>query len=97
MAAIVAGIALFFSHPVLAIALGVLWFFPWRWFFDALAVGLGLRVSGFASRRPRYPRRSRWSRAELDRYDIEGRRAPPRLRGRRENEYQPFDDPIDMG
>jgi hypothetical protein len=93
MAVAVAVLALVFSHPVLAIALGAVWLFPWRWFADAVAVGLGLRVSGFASRlsrRPRYPRRRPWTRTELDRQDLEWRHGAPRSIGRRPNNYNPW-------
>jgi hypothetical protein len=39
MAIAVAALALFFSHPAVAIILAVLWWFPWRWFWAAFAVG----------------------------------------------------------
>jgi hypothetical protein len=96
MALALAALALFFSHPALAIALGALWLLrkPLRWFVAALFVGEGLRTSGVfgrLSRRPRYPCRSRWSRADLRRHDEEFRRTAPRSRG------EPWDDTIDVG
>jgi hypothetical protein len=101
MAVALAALALFFSHPALAIVLSALWFFPWRFVFIGLALGEGLKFSGvfrrLSRRRPRYPRRRAWTRAELDRYDDEGRRTAPRLRGQRPADYAPFDDNIDFG
>jgi hypothetical protein len=100
MAIALAALALFFSHPAIAIALAVLWLIPWRWFWAGLFVGEGLRLSGVfgrLSRRSRYPRRTRWTDAELVRHDEQMHRAPPRLRGRRPQDYQPWDDTIDVG
>src|SRR3977135_1472516 len=102
MAIALACLALLFSHPAIAGVLGVLWWFPWRWVIDAFVVGFGLgeglKLAGFGRRRRRrFPRRHAWTRSELNRSDDEGRRGPPRLRGRRPADYQPFDDPIDMG
>jgi hypothetical protein len=105
MAIALAVLAMFFSHPALAIVLGILWFLPWRWFIDAIAVGFGLgeglKLAGFGQRnlrrKNRFPRRRRWSQSELSRYDDEGRRGAPRLRGRRPADYRPFDDTIDFG
>jgi hypothetical protein len=73
MAIALAALALFFSHPAIAIVLAVLWLFPWRWFWAAFAVGEGLKLSGVFGRlhrrRPRFPRRRDWSQSELDRHD----------------------------
>jgi hypothetical protein len=85
MAIALAALALFFSHPAIAIALAALWWFPWRWLVAAFAVGEGLKLSGVFGRlhrRPRYSRRRAWTRSELDRADREDRRGPPRARDR---------------
>jgi hypothetical protein len=104
MAIALAALTLFFSHPAIAIALAVLWWFPWRWLFFGFALGEGLKFSGVFGRlhrrRPRYPYndpRRRWTQVELDRHDAEFRRGAPRLRGRRPADYQLFDDTIDFG
>jgi hypothetical protein len=95
----IAGLWLAATAPLLFFALAGIWLLRWLiadfllFLIGGYAAGLGF---GRATR-PRYPRRTRWSRAELDRNDVEGRRAAPRLRGRREGDYQPFDDPLDMG
>src|SRR5437016_1066457 len=78
--------------PLLFLALAGLWLVR-KLIIDfllALVTGLGFGLGfGRARRsriwscgRPRYPRRRHWSRAALNEYDAEGRRAPPRLRGR---------------
>jgi hypothetical protein len=102
MAIALAALALFFSHPAIAIALAALWFFPWRWLFAGFALGEGLKWSGvfgwLSRRRPRYPRRRRWDRASLDAHDAAYHRAPPRSVGRRPADYNPWPgDEIDMG
>jgi hypothetical protein len=64
-------------------------------------LGLGLKFSGVFNRRrrPRYPRRSRWTRDELQRHDEQFDRAPPRRRGLRPVDYAPlpFNDNVDFG
>jgi hypothetical protein len=106
MAIALAALALFFSHPILAIAIAVLWLFPWRIFWAAFAVGEGLKFSGIFGRlhrrsrryrRSLYPRRRRWNVASLDAHDENFRRGPPRTRGRRPEDGVPWDDPIDFG
>ena len=68
MALAVAALALFFSHPAIAIVIAIAWLFPWRFLFFGFALGEGLKFSGvfrrLGRRRQRYPRRSRWSRAD---------------------------------
>jgi hypothetical protein len=101
MAIALAALALFFSHPVVAIILAALWFFPWRFVFFGLALGEGLKWSGVFGRlhrrRPRYPRRRAWTDASLSRHESEYRRSAPRARGRRPADYAPFDDGVDFG
>jgi hypothetical protein len=85
-------LAIFASHPVIGLLIGVVIVLhrPLRWFIEAIfagfGAGLGLRAAGFAQRlsMPVRALRSRhWT------------RSAPRSRGRRPQDYMPFDDPLD--
>jgi hypothetical protein len=84
MAIALAVLAAFFSHPAIAIAIAVLWWFPWKFLFAGFALGEGLKWSNVFGTRPRphYPRRqlTRDERAELEnlRYDAERRQEQAR-------------------
>jgi hypothetical protein len=93
--------------PLLFFLLAGLWFARWLVADFLLAivagVGFGIGAGGMFRRSKygsqiRYPRRSQWSRAELDRHDEEFRRGAPRLWGREAGTYNPWPgDTIDMG
>jgi hypothetical protein len=95
---IFASVALFALHPAFAIILGLAWlllFGPLRFVLKFLVGGYALGLGAGFALRPRYPRRSRWTRDELNRHDVEGRRGPSRAVGRRVSDYAPFDDNLD--
>jgi hypothetical protein len=81
MAIALASLALLFSHPALAIVLGLLWLFPWRWaldfFIGGYAAGLGFGAASRRSMRMRYPRRRAWSRNALDAHAHRASRPAP--------------------
>jgi hypothetical protein len=96
---IIAGLGLLGLHPPLGFLFFVL-IALWR----PIKLLAGFLIGGYAAglgfgraTRPRYPRRRPWTTTSLQRHDAEFRRGPPRLRGRRPEDYQPFNDPIDMG
>jgi hypothetical protein len=79
---ILASLALFISHPAIALAIGIPWLLrkPLRWLaegaFAGFGAGLGLRASGFARRLSMPPRR--YSRPRHDDTRVQRFRRPPR-------------------
>jgi hypothetical protein len=105
-----AELALLALHPIIALTIGAAWALkaPLRWLAEGLFVGEGVRMSGVVSRLSSRPTRSRGWRGSSgvgthtggDAFAGMGdgatrSRTAPRGRGRRPQEYFPFDDGID--